>query len=447
MTLSSQNNQTDSAAQESAPLSPGWTFLVLTFGCKINQYESQTLREAWRRLGGIETEKPEEADFILINSCAITGRAERNCRNAIFRMRQAAPGAKLILTGCAAQFYASFRPRKNANYALPDLCISQKDKNSLLAGPRPCAGAPVSAPLLGGYNRSRPVVKIQDGCLQGCSYCIVPQTRAQTSSRDPAEIIAECANLARLGFGEVVISGVNLRHYRGDFWHLIKQIDRALAAEFGAACRIRISSLDPGLLGDRALAAISECSLLCPHLHLSLQHASAKILAAMRRPAYSAEGILDFCARLREIWPDPGLGADIIAGFPGESEADLELLLKFISSARLTYAHVFPYSQRPGTLAAAMPGQIPKAEKISRAALVRETVRQSQLAFFRRQLAIPVMNVVTDKPDPDKPWRGVNEYYAPCVLDCAPPRQHTPGQIRTRPVSVSAAGLLVAPIP
>ena len=111
MTLFPQNNQTDSSAQESDAPRPGWTFLIVTFGCKINQYESQILREAWQRLGGIETEDAEKADFILINSCAITGRAERNCRNAIFRLRQAAPDAKLILTGCAAEFYSGFMPR------------------------------------------------------------------------------------------------------------------------------------------------------------------------------------------------------------------------------------------------------------------------------------------------------------------------------------------------
>lgn len=428
-----------------------WTFHILTFGCKVNQYESERLRQAWLRLGGEESLWPENADYILINSCAITSRAERNCRNAIFRMRQLAPEAKIILTGCAAQFYLDFKPRRHANWAAPDLCVPQADKAALLAGPNPASCLDSSASSLEqarpltASSRSRPVIKIQDGCSQKCSYCIVPQTRGLPVSRDPVEIIAECRSLAAAGYGELVISGVNLRQY-SDFWQFLALLDSELADEFAASCRLRISSLDPGMLTAAALDVIASCRMLCPHLHLSLQHASPAVLSAMRRPRYDACEVLRIGDDLARIWPGMGLGADIIAGFPGETEADLAVLLDFIAASRLTYAHVFPYSRRQGTAAEQLSGQVEMREKNRRAALVRAAIAKKKDAFLLRQLRIPVMNVVADAPRPGKDRRGVNEYYAPCVFAAEPLAQNPAGMIQVRPVGLNAAGLTVMPL-
>ncbi|MBD5552834.1 MAG: MiaB/RimO family radical SAM methylthiotransferase [Desulfovibrio sp.] len=428
-----------------------WTFHILTFGCKVNQYESESLRQAWLRLGGEESACAENADYILINSCAITSRAERNCRNAIFRMRQLAPGAQIVLTGCAAQFYLDFKPRRHANWAAPDLCVSQADKAVLLAGPNPAVGPGFGASSreqsqpLPASGRSRPIIKIEDGCSQKCSYCIVPQTRGLPVSRAPREIIAECRSLAAAGYGELVISGVNLRQYR-DFWQLLARLDSELAGEFAASCRLRISSLDPGMLTGAALDVIANCRMLCPHLHLSLQHASPAVLSAMRRPRYDACEVLRIGDDLARIWPGMGLGADIIAGFPGETEADLAALLDFIAASRLTYAHVFPYSRRPGTVAAQLPGQVEMREKNRRAALVRAAIASKSEAFLLRQLQIPVMNVVADAPRPGKNRRGVNEYYAPCEFAAEPVAQNPAGMIEVRPVGLNAAGITVMPL-
>lgn len=395
-----------------------WKFYIATFGCKVNQYESQALREAWERLGGVETDRPEDANYLLINSCAITARAERNARNAVFKLKQLAPGAKIILSGCAAQFYGNFKARKNANWAMPDRCIPQLRKQELLAGPEPGLATAERLIAISAYRRSRPVIKIQDGCSQNCSYCIVPQTRGRPRSRPRAQILAECRALAEKGHSELVLSGVNLRQYyaEGDFWDLLAWLDRELAPEFNGKMRLRISSIDPAMLNSRSLEILASCSLCCPQLHLSLQHASPQILQAMRRGHYTPEFLLASCKSLAQIWPIFGLGADIITGFPGESEADLKMLLDFISCLPLTYAHVFPYSRRQGSGAAAMAGQIPRSLKEERAWRVREIVTNKKKNFLRAQQKLNIMCIAPDAPGGES-GKGVNEYYVPCIFE------------------------------
>lgn len=391
-----------------------WKFHIETYGCRVNQYESEMLANAWKAQGGIETDDPNQADYILINSCAITGRAERNARNAVFRLRRRQPDAKIILTGCAAQFYASFKPRRNANWALPDVVTPQSEKSSLLRLPE--CGSSNLATFLASCRRSRPILKVQDGCSQGCSYCIVPQTRGRPRSRSEAEILEEARALAKGGYGEIVLSGINLRqyHHDGDFWDLLGRLDRSLFAEFGSKIRLRISSLDPGMLTDRALEIIAGCRALAPHLHLSIQHPSAGILTAMRRTHYNPDAVASWLGNLAQIWPVMGLGADFLVGFPGESEADLQILEEFICSLPFSYAHVFPFSRRPGTVAADLPGQIIKAEKDRRAQRIRELIAVKRSQFLECQLDLGAMVVVADSVQAEKPGRGVNQYYAPC---------------------------------
>lgn len=414
-----------------------WLFYIKTFGCKVNQCESQLLREAWQKKGGRETDLPWLADYILINSCAITSRAERNARNAVFRLKKCAPNAQIILCGCAAQFYHDFQPRKKANRALPDLCVPQKEKGTLLNGPLPM---PIEGrPLLGAYYRARPVIRLQDGCSQGCTYCIVPFTRGKPESREPGEILKECQGLARAGYGELVLSGINLRQYHkgGDFWTLLAWLDQQLATEFRGRLRLRISSIDPAMLNERALSILERTSLVCPHLHLSLQHSSESVLRSMGRSHYTIEKVLEQCKQLAQLWPVFGLGADFITGFPQETEKDLNALLDAIERLPLTYAHVFPYSRRQGTVAASLPGQIIKREKERRAWLVRARIAEKQKRFLLEQGRLDEMWIVRDTGQ----GHGVNEFYVPCLFReaDAPSR----GLLKAAPVGQCEEGLLV----
>lgn len=389
-------------------------FYIETYGCRVNQCESQAIIEGWQRSGYELTAHAEDADYIIINSCAITARAERDARNALTRLRKLAPRAFIILTGCAAQFYMDFQPRKNAPWTRPDICIPQTEKSGLLGGPQSAAPAELF-PLIRSGNRARPVVKIQDGCTQHCTYCIVPQTRGRPHSMKPADILDQCRQLAAEGFGELVISGINLRQYAGNFWQMVSWLDNELAEEFAPGLRLRLSSLDPSMLTAEAVDVLGNSRLLCPHLHLSLQHASPTVLAAMGRKHYTLDSVAESLQRLRTFWPVMGLGADFIVGFPGETDDDVNTLLGFITSFPLTYAHVFPYSRRQGTKAAALPGQLPRKIKEARAQMAREAVARKQLLFLEKQLGLPVVNMVVERRSGEF-WHGVNEYYSPCQM-------------------------------
>lgn len=432
-----------------------WTFYFETYGCRVNQHETALLREAWERLGGIFTQNAESADYICINSCAITAKAERDARNAVYRLRRLAPNAVIILTGCAAQLFPAIIPPHKAHLPFPDLRILQAEKNILLNGPEECLqkGSDKSnAPLRGiieRFDRSRAIVKVQDGCRQYCAFCIVPQTRAQLYSANPENILEECRILASNGHAELVLSGINLRQYGrdrpeyGDFWDLLVLLDRELAKDFSGQLRLRVSSIEPAQLNEKALRTFAEAELLCPHLHLSLQHASQTVLRAMGRGHYQANDILRFIERLTSIWPVIGLGADLLLGFPGEKEEDLRILLEFIEELPLTYAHVFPFSPRPGTKAALMPDQLPLKLRRERAEIVREKISVKKAAFWKKQCELASMTLVMERDRHAAGFRGVNEYYVPCFVK---DRQAERKMARVKAIRPLKEGLLVSEI-
>ncbi len=461
-----------------------WKFIFITFGCKVNQYETQSLREAWSALGGEECSAPSLADVLCINSCAITAKGERDARNAVYRLRREAPEGRIILTGCSARLFAAYTPRANAIWAQPDLIVPQEEKYRLLAGPwvdmedSPTEGEKTVTAFppfrIAGFTRARPVLKVQDGCAHRCTYCIVPQTRGKPRSRPVRDIIDEARLLLASGHAELMISGINLAQYgrdsdTGDFWSLLRSLDEALAPEFAGRARLRISSLEPGQLNRRGLDVLRSCSMLCPHLHISLQHASQVILKRMGRGHYTPIQLENALTELASHWPVMGLGADIIVGFPGETEEDLRMLLELIERLPLSYAHVFPYSARPGTAAANFAGQIPHAVKLQRAARVRTLVEQKKKSFLQAQCTLSRMLVAPEKPShalgkvkaasdtadlasPEHSCeiKGVNEYYVACSMPIpqgAVQGTDLPqGLLAVRPVSWHAQGLVVEPL-
>lgn len=439
-----------------------WKFHFVTFGCKVNQYETQALREAWTAQGGTECDSPDAADVVCINSCAITARGERDARNALFRVRRDAPGARVLLTGCAARLVAG---QTAAGRDAPDAVIVQEAKSRLLAGPESVADgltdtadADAAFPPfeISGFRRARPVLKVQDGCRHRCTYCIVPLTRGACRSRDPFDAIREARRLLEAGYAELMISGINLRQYGrdkaeyGDFWSLLQRLDAALAPEFAGRARLRISSLEPSQLDARGLDILRGCRMVCPHLHISLQHASPAVLRRMGRGHYSADMLEQAVHELRAHWPVMALGADLLLGFPGESEEDARCLLDFVERMPFSYAHVFPYSRRPGTAADRMDGQLPQQLKQERAARVRAAVTERQEAFREAQLRLPRLLAAPEAPMQDRrprnrPFKGVNEYYVPCLL---PPEAaqaaETHRLIPVRPLELTPKGLRVA---
>jgi len=398
------------------------TFHVATLGCKINQYESEAIAEAWRALGFAEAEGAEAADVLLVNSCAVTNRAVSDLRATVRRLRQQNPAARIVVTGCAAQVLA----KDIAAMPEVDAVVPQDRKTELLAGPFiSLSSGPLAAPRVfpsfsvAAFNRARAVVKVQDGCSHRCTYCIVPFSRGASVSREPDDALAEMRRLLEAGYRELVISGVNLRQYGRDlpepldFWDLLARIESELAPQWAGRARLRLSSLEPGQLDAKALDVLGGSRLVAPHLHISLQSGDAGVLKRMGRGHYRPEQVQEFLTGLRRHWPRLGLGADLLTGFPGESAEQFETTFAFCRELPLTYAHVFPFSPRPGTAAAALPDHLPKAERTARAARLRELAEGKKQAFQKELAALSCLTVLVENA---ASGQGVCGYYAACAV-------------------------------
>ena len=408
-----------------------------TLGCKINQYETQAITEAWRAGGFESTEQAAEADVILVNSCAVTAHAVADLRKTVRKLHRENPEAGIIVTGCAAQVL------REELAELPGVMrvVPQADKAELL---QPHA----ETFSISDYPRARAVVMVQDGCSHGCTYCIVPLTRGPSRSRAVAKILDEAEHLLESGFRELILSGVNLRQFgrdlpgQPDFWDLLRLMEQRLAPAFAGRARLRLSSVEPGQLGDKALETLAVSRLICPHLHLSLQAGDPGVLRAMGRGHYHPRQAEEFLERLREVWPLFGLGADLLTGFPGETEAQFATTLEFCRRLPLSYAHVFPYSSRPGTAAAKMRGKVPVEEKKRRAALLRALVAKKKAAFLQRLSVEPRLNVLVQ----DKAGNGVCEFYSSCVFASPSKLAQPRAMVAVRPVRVGKGKIWVEPV-
>lgn len=389
------------------------TFHTATLGCKINQYETRALAEALEARGWVQVDDPALAGRILVNSCAVTANAVSDLRQLVRRLHRESPDAAIVITGCAAQVLEE----ELAGLPGVERVVPQSRKAELLdAGPARAGWQPFA---ISGYDRARPVLKVQDGCSHRCTYCVVPLARGRSVSRDPAEVLAEAERLLMAGFREIVLGGINLRQYgtdlpgRPDFWDLLAGLERALAPRWADRVRLRLSSLEPGQLGSKALDVLGASRLVCPHLHLSLQSGDPEVLRRMGRGHYRPEQALEFSRELAAVWPVFGLGADLLVGFPGETAGQFGNTLALARALPLSYAHVFPYSPRPGTPAADLDGQVPQEEKKARAASLRAVTSARKRAFLKVLAGGGPLSVLVENAEGE----GVSEHYAPCRVE------------------------------
>lgn len=436
------------------------TFFMATHGCKINQYETQALREVWLARGFSEVETVEAASVVLVNSCAVTAKAVREMRGFVRQVHRANPAARIIVTGCAAQVQReelSMLP--GVSYVVP-----QEAKASLKtwpAMPETISDAAAddafqSFPVfsVSGSDRARAVVKVQDGCSHRCTYCIVPLTRGRSRSRALDEIVSEARSLLESGFREIILSGVNLRQFgrdlsgTPDFWDLITLLESSLGPDWldterGSTPRFRLSSLEPGQLDSRALDTLAASRLVAPQLHISMQSGSNSVLKRMGRGHYTVQPLLRFLEDLRSVWPVYGLGADILMGFPAETEDEFAETLDIVQAMPLTYAHVFPYSRRPGTAASAMPGQLDKQVKAMRAKAVRDLVQMKKNLFFQSLITTQQpLDVVLESV---ASRNGISQFYTECRFTELPPEAERRGLYRGIAVEMRKSCLLVRP--
>lgn len=439
-------------------------FYITTLGCKINQYESQSIREAWTKAGCIETKDPSETDIILLNSCAVTAHAVSDLRQQTRKLMRQAPEAEVIITGCAAEVLADELSKdfetativpqsKKADlltlpmaHDAPEAHAAEQD--ACATGENEC-GRHYPEFFVEGYNRVRAVVKVQDGCTHRCTYCIIPSTRGKSVSRPMDDIAAEIRRLFEAGWHEVTLSGINLRQFgrdldgKPDFWDLLSYLEEKLADDFAGKARLRISSLDPGQLTDRAIDILGASRLICPQLHISLQSLAPNVLKRMGRGHYGPQHIADWLEKLKTVWPLFGLGTDLIAGFPGETDEDFQQTLAACKALPLSYAHVFPYSQRPGTPAARFPGQVMKKVKKERARQLRQLAAEKKQAFLERLVNTPSLDVVVEA---FAPMHGICQHYAECVFQTELKGVEKRQMVRAIPVRIENEKLIVRPM-
>ncbi|KHK03513.1 MiaB/RimO family radical SAM methylthiotransferase [Desulfovibrio sp. TomC] len=422
-------------------------FWLVTLGCKVNQYEARALAEAFAAAGYAPAATAAEADLIVLLSCAVTARAEAESRRLTRTLvRQARPGARVVVTGCAA----AVSPRAFAGLT----AVPVPDKGLLARSPAQAASAALRpaglfpALAVTDYDRARALLKIQDGCSHGCSYCIVPSARGASISRPYPDIVDEARRLLTAGHQELGLTGINLGHFGPDlsppltFWQLVAALEKDLAASHGNCFRLRLGSLDPAMLTQEGVEVLTESRHVCPHLHISLQSADPGILTAMRRRPGDAAAVSSFVDKIRVKWKYLALGLDMLTGFPGESDAAYAATAAFLAVLPITYAHVFPYSRRPGTPAAAMAGQVAKEVKIERAQALRALATAKSAAFLETLAGQAQLTVALER---SAPAAGTCEAYVDCRFAVAPDAP-LGSLVAARPVGIDGDCLTVVPL-
>ena len=362
----------------------GKTVGIYTLGCKVNQYESEALAEAFSAQG-FQMQSPSlPCDIYVINTCTVTAESDRKAKQFIRRAIHQNPKAYVLVTGCLSQT----QPSAVASIEGVDFVCGNSEKLSVIQeairltelGQKPAkATVSVASPDEKGFeamcikhfDRTRAYVKIEDGCENHCSYCIIPSARGRVRSKPPQEVIAEVRSLCDAGCREVVLTGIETASYGRDLdgyslADLLEEIDR-----IPGIGRVRLGSLDPSLMKQDFVDRISRLSSLAHHFHISMQSGSDRILALMKRK-YNRKMALEGMERLRSAMPDVQFTTDMIVGFPGETEQDFQDSVSFAEEARFLMIHVFPYSGRNGTPAATMPDQIATSEKKRRVALLSD---------------------------------------------------------------------------
>jgi threonylcarbamoyladenosine tRNA methylthiotransferase MtaB len=404
---------------------------IITFGCRLNAFESEVIRRAASEAG--------LGEAVIVNTCAVTAEAERQARQAIRRARREHPGARIIVTGCAA----TLAPQHYAAMPEVDQVLDNQAKlrsESYL----PTLGAIPLARLRGegaehgeaggGQSRVRAYLQVQQGCDHRCTFCIIPYARGPSRSVPAEAVIQQARAMVEGGAREIVLTGVDLTAYGADLpgRPSLGALARRLLAEMPELPRLRLSSLDPSEIDDELWSLLAEEERLMPHLHLSLQAGDDMILKRMKRRHTRAQAIAA-TARARTLRPNVAIGADLIAGFPTEDEAMFRNSLDLVADCGIAFLHVFPYSPRPGTPAARMPEVAPGIVR-ERAARLREAGAAALAAELRSRVGT-VGEVLVEKPG-----SGRAGFYAP--VDCPP---DVAGISRMRFTGIAGGKLVGAP--
>jgi threonylcarbamoyladenosine tRNA methylthiotransferase MtaB len=356
-------------------------YAVVTFGCRVNQADSFEFDEGLRARGA-EASVPDDADLVVVNTCTVTAAADQGARQAIRRIARANPASRIVVTGCyATRTPDDLRGLPNvvhlvSNDEKPDLLRVLDDEFPLTTAARFDAGAGACGGVEpGAMGRTAYPLRVQTGCDEHCTYCIIPSTRGVSSSRPLDDVQREAARLGDAGYKELWLVGVHLGSYGRDLPERPSLVDLVRALDrLPGETTFRISSLEPMDCPDALVDLVAASGRFAPHFHLPLQHASDRLLTAMRRP-YTSDAYAAVVTRIRERIPHAFIGSDFIVGFPGETEAEFDEAVEKVARLPLAALHVFPYSDRPGTTAAAMTPKVAPQAATSRARRLRDIGR------------------------------------------------------------------------
>jgi threonylcarbamoyladenosine tRNA methylthiotransferase MtaB len=393
------------------------TFNVINFGCRATQADGAAIEQALQDFDLRESGGWQQSDVVIVNTCTVTNAADVEARQMIRRVHRENPAAKIIVTGC----YAQRAPEELARIEGVTCVIGNSHKerlasivaaNYLACSPFPILGNRYS-PVAGadifcssifesrqlrtiadasGGGRTRPVLKVQDGCSYRCSYCIIPSVRGDSRSLPSPEVVRQARLLLDQGFREITLTGIHLGGYGKDTTqkHTLAQLARELLKE-ERLDRLRLSSIEPVEYSDELIDLVAESPKMAKHFHVPLQSGSDRILRLMRRP-YLAEYYLELVSRMRHRVPDAAIGADVMVGFPTETKEDHVSTMELLEAAPMTYLHVFPYSQRPGTAAAKLKPEVHGTIAQERGRKLRELAARKNLefrtSFLGKQLSV-----------------------------------------------------------
>ena len=366
-------------------------------GCKVNAYETEAMQELLEQAGYQIVPFEEQADVYIINTCTVTNVADRKSRQMIHRARKRNPGAVIVAAGC----YVQTKDTAGLDADI-DIVIGNNKKKAIArvledyfqekgAGAKKIERVDIGhtseyedLTVSHTAGHTRVFLKVQDGCNQFCSYCIIPYARGRVRSRSREEVVAEVRRLAERGYKEVVLTGIHLSSYGTDIGDDLLSLILSVHQVEGI-CRIRLGSLEPGIITEEFARTLSECPKFCPHFHLSLQSGCDATLKRMNR-RYDTAQYEEKCQILRKYFQDPALTTDVIVGFPGETEKEFEASRAFVDRINFYETHIFKYSRREGTRAAVMDGQVPDSVKTQRSALLLELGQKKQREYEEKLL-------------------------------------------------------------
>jgi threonylcarbamoyladenosine tRNA methylthiotransferase MtaB len=391
------------------------TVAIATLGCKTNQFESAALEEGLKSAGYRLVPFEAGADLVVVNTCTVTAATDAQSRNLVRRARRLNPACRVVVTGC----YAQVDPA--GLEALPgvSLVLGNEEKRDLPRLLEAAKGVRVSDVRQGEgtaaleaasfSDRSRAFVQIQNGCDAFCSYCIIPYARGRSRSVAPAVVLDQVRRLVGAGFPEIVLTGIHIGGYGADLEPPATLLQLVRALEGAGARRLRLGSIEPTEIPVELVEAVAASRILCPHFHIPLQAGDDDVLRRMNRH-YDTAFFRALVEGIRGRLPDAAIGLDVIAGFPGETGAEFENTCRLIEALPATHLHVFPFSRRPGTPAATMPGQLPGDLIRDRAARLRE-LGERKLAAFAGRFVGRTLEVVVEKGKKGGLRRGLSRNY------------------------------------